>query len=64
MEVAHGPETKIHFSVSPSIQKGNSGSKTYATHLSLQGRDGVAAEYPTTPRKCLFGMAGVWFGYS
>lgn len=63
LEVAQGPETKTYFSLS-SFKEVTPGQKLIGTHLSLLRRDGGAAEYPTTPRKCLFRIAGVWFGYS
>lgn len=63
LRVAQGPETQIHFSLSL-LKEVTLGQKLIRTHLNLLRRDGGVAEHPTTPRKCLFRIPGVRFGYS
>lgn len=63
LEVAQGLETQVYFSLSP-LKEVTLSQKLLRTHLNLLRRGGGAAEYPTTPIKCLFRIAGVWFGYS
>lgn len=63
LEVTQGPETTTYFSLSP-FKEVTLGQKLMQTHLNLLRRDEGEAEHPTTPRKCLFRITGVWFGYS